>query len=93
MYVLGGIAGDQLVTVSGSGFDNTTSVWICDMRCVRDPAANQSASEFSCRTPMAAGKVTWTANQNCFVCRATKKRYCIMRSYLKSRNDPKGLSS
>ena len=89
MYVLGGIAGDQLVTVSGSGFDNTTSVWICDRRCVRDPAANQSASEFSCRTPMAAGKGTWTANQNCFVCIAKKNDGVIL---IKSRNNPKVLS-
>ncbi|XP_061168814.1 fibrocystin-L-like [Saccostrea echinata] len=56
----GGIAGDQLVTVSGSGFDNNTSVWICDRRC---ESVNQSASQYKCRTPVPAdGNLTCTVN-------------------------------
>ncbi|XP_062574409.1 fibrocystin-L-like [Saccostrea cucullata] len=54
----GGIVGDQLVTVSGSGFDNNTSVWICDRRC---DSVNQTASEYKCRTPAPAdGNYTCT---------------------------------
>ncbi|CAG2205079.1 unnamed protein product [Mytilus edulis] len=56
----GSSSGGQTVTITGSGFDDTTSATICGNPCAKDDSASQTASQFICVTPAASGTVTGT---------------------------------
>ncbi|XP_021354106.1 fibrocystin-L-like [Mizuhopecten yessoensis] len=59
----GSTNGDQTVTISGSGFDNTTTATICSEPCVQSTAQNSTETQFICVTPAASGHPT----QSCSV--------------------------
>ena len=52
--VAGSFGGGQVVTVTGNGFDVTTTVQICNTAC--DVVGNVSSTALQCRTASATGK-------------------------------------
>ncbi|XP_021347967.1 fibrocystin-L-like [Mizuhopecten yessoensis] len=54
----GSTNGNQIVTISGSGFDDTTTVTICSESCVQSTAQNSTETKFICVTPAASGTTT-----------------------------------
>ncbi|XP_069115226.1 fibrocystin-L-like [Argopecten irradians] len=54
----GSTSGDQTVTISGSGFDNTTSVTICSKPCLQSTQYNSTETQIVCVTPAATGTAT-----------------------------------
>ncbi|XP_033757813.1 fibrocystin-L-like [Pecten maximus] len=54
----GSTSGDQTVTISGSGFDNSTSVTICSIPCNQSSKFNSTETQFVCVTPAASGTTT-----------------------------------
>lgn len=52
---VGSVFGGQTVTITGSGFDSTTSATICGNTCVKDETASNTASQFVCVIPAASG--------------------------------------
>ncbi|XP_069115224.1 fibrocystin-L-like [Argopecten irradians] len=54
----GSTSGDQTVTISGSGFDNTTSVTICSQACAQSIKYNSTETQYVCVTPAASGTTT-----------------------------------
>lgn len=55
IYFVGSSSGGQTATITGSGFDDTTTATICGNPCVKDDSASQTASQFICVTPAASG--------------------------------------
>ena len=45
------------MTLTGSGFGDTTIVEICNQECERDESEVQTAAQIICLVPQASGKV------------------------------------
>ncbi|VDH99664.1 Hypothetical predicted protein, partial [Mytilus galloprovincialis] len=56
----GSVGGGQKVTLTGSGFGDTTIVEICNQECERDESEVQTAAQIICLVPQASGSVTST---------------------------------
>ncbi|XP_052063080.1 fibrocystin-L-like [Mytilus californianus] len=54
----GSVGGGQKVTLTGSGFGDTTIVEICQQECERDKSGVQTAAQIICIVPPASGSVT-----------------------------------
>ncbi|XP_069121982.1 fibrocystin-L-like [Argopecten irradians] len=54
----GSTSGDQVVTITGTGFDNTTSVTICSQPCIQSASHTSTETQFFCVTPPATGTTT-----------------------------------